>query len=674
MRRIIIPLLVAIFLPTPLIARVDPEVHNLCKDAKDYNGCVKSNSNSKNKSGQNILDYLWNFNKSKVNNKSKNKCNNKFSTSVLGEKVLPGVVVIKTNKSQGSGFVVGHHKGKTQILTNSHVIDGSKTVLVNWSDGNEDFGSVIADAGGVTDKTDLALIEIKGIEGEILPFNIGNPPIGSDVIALGAPEGLEFTLTKGVISSFRDKGSIIQTDAAINPGNSGGPLIDQSGCVVGINTFIFKGSEGLNFAISSDVAYRFVNKFVPLESKSNFLSKNSFSNKKSKSKNSLLEEAKNNLDFNGDNHKVILLTSIELIKKETPEAYYLRGLAKSNLNENISALRDFKSALNLDPKNTKYLTKLAELQFLFKDFDNAIKTYSKLIQANPNNSNFYLLRAISQIKNRYREFGLIDINKALEIDPNNYYAYLLLGKYQTNSLDKNTRKYKVSDSIGFYDKAIRLKPNSDLGFLLRSFSKKKLGDTFGAITDLNKALLIDPNNKLTYQQLGIISVWEEEDYQSAIDYYSKAINSIDKYSQSKDQIINYLLNDKNVIENYYIYDWLATVQLTIQDYGGAIVSLTKSIELARDLEDINGHSYLNSLLSRYFNRAESWYEIGQGKEACYDLTKVLEIHKKITPTFSKESNEYFLNKMNIDDNLKLKNDATAMLNFLCQKSENNYYQ
>ena len=53
-----------------------------------------------------------------------------------------------------------------------------------------------------------------------LTFNIGNPPIGSDVIALGAPEGLEFTLTKGVISSFRDKGSIIQTDAAINPGCS----------------------------------------------------------------------------------------------------------------------------------------------------------------------------------------------------------------------------------------------------------------------------------------------------------------------------------------------------------------------------------------------------------------------------------------------------------------------
>ena len=163
---------------------------------------------------------------------------NKYKFKDLINYSRDGVVVINTDKSTGSGVVVRHIKGETLIVTNSHVVSGYESVLITWADGNEDLGQVVLDAGGLTNKTDLALIRVKGIEGKVLTLSDKKTQIGEDVLAVGAPEGLNYSFTKGMTSGLRSNGGIIQTDAAINPGNSGGPLIDKSGCVIGINTFI----------------------------------------------------------------------------------------------------------------------------------------------------------------------------------------------------------------------------------------------------------------------------------------------------------------------------------------------------------------------------------------------------------------------------------------------------
>ncbi len=187
----------------------------------------------------------------------------KFSTEELTKRSKPGVVVVLTDKARGSGFVVQHIKNQTLILTNSHVITGAKRVLVQWPDGEEDLASVVLDGGAETTLTDLALLKVQGKEGKVLPLKKDKITVGGEVIALGAPQGLAFSLTKGVISSLRDEGRIIQTDTAINAGSSGGPLINKSGCVVGVNTEGMTKSVGLNFAISSQTAQRFINKYDP---------------------------------------------------------------------------------------------------------------------------------------------------------------------------------------------------------------------------------------------------------------------------------------------------------------------------------------------------------------------------------------------------------------------------
>ncbi|MEB3352742.1 MAG: S1C family serine protease [Cyanobacteriota bacterium] len=184
--------------------------------------------------------------------------NQNLAPEALFREARPGVVVVLREAGTGSGFVVRHQNGRTLILTNAHVVEGTDAVTVKWADGSQDSAAVVSDAGGETPLTDLALLEVRGIRGTPLRLRSTKPNVGAEVVAIGAPQGLEFSLTRGVVSSLRDNAEILQIDAPINPGNSGGPLIDRTGCVVGVVTFKLEGSEGLNFAIATSTVERFL--------------------------------------------------------------------------------------------------------------------------------------------------------------------------------------------------------------------------------------------------------------------------------------------------------------------------------------------------------------------------------------------------------------------------------
>jgi S1-C subfamily serine protease len=152
-----------------------------------------------------------------------------------------------------SGFIVNSNG---RIITNAHVVDGATKVSVVLKDGRQFEGKVV----GTDPVTDVAVIEIQA---DNLPtLTIGNSETlqpGELAIAIGNPLGLDNTVTVGIISATGRSGSevgipdkrvsFIQTDAAINPGNSGGPLLNQKGEVIGMNTAIIQGAQGLGFAI-----------------------------------------------------------------------------------------------------------------------------------------------------------------------------------------------------------------------------------------------------------------------------------------------------------------------------------------------------------------------------------------------------------------------------------------
>ena len=198
-----------------------------------------------------------------------NCVSNSYSSEELGELMRDKVVTIKAYNSEsvslGTGFVVAHYKNQTFFLTNSHVIKDMETINIKWLDGNTDKAILVIDGGGTGDSNDIAILKIAGVVGRPVKLRKNLPKSGRDVIAIGTPKDdiFEYTITKGIISSLRDKGTYIQTDTAINNGNSGGPLIDYSGCVVGMNTSGLDELQGINFAISNKVLNRFVRKVLP---------------------------------------------------------------------------------------------------------------------------------------------------------------------------------------------------------------------------------------------------------------------------------------------------------------------------------------------------------------------------------------------------------------------------
>ena len=172
-----------------------------------------------------------------------------------------GVSVLSKHQSVGSGVIISEDG---YIVTNAHVVEGAKNIRVKLNDSQKGRVPVFdAKLVGTDSQIDLALLKIDSTGLTPLPFgNSMDVEQGELVLAFGSPLGMDNSVSMGVVSAVArqltedDAQIYVQTDAPINPGNSGGPLVDATGSLVGINTFIFSksgGSEGIGFAIPSNV-------------------------------------------------------------------------------------------------------------------------------------------------------------------------------------------------------------------------------------------------------------------------------------------------------------------------------------------------------------------------------------------------------------------------------------
>jgi putative serine protease PepD len=189
------------------------------------------------------------------------------SAPTIYQQAAPGVVAITTESAgrfgrigegTGSGIVLDTNGN---ILTNAHVVAGASQLQVTFSDGRTLPATLVSS----NTSADLAVIRVSAAASTLHPLILGNSDnvvVGDQVYAIGAPFGLQESMTAGVVSGLnRQNGAsglsgLIQTDAPINPGNSGGALLDTQGRVIGINDSIespIAGNVGIGFAIPVNV-------------------------------------------------------------------------------------------------------------------------------------------------------------------------------------------------------------------------------------------------------------------------------------------------------------------------------------------------------------------------------------------------------------------------------------
>lgn len=174
----------------------------------------------------------------------------------VAQQASPTVVLVEHERGSGSGVVI---RRDGVILTNEHVVRGTRTVRVTFGDGRQVEGQVL----GRDPSVDVAVVRVPVDNAPVAPLGDSDRLlVGQTAVAIGNPLGFERTLTAGVVSAVNraipgsQLDQLIQTDAAIGPGNSGGPLLDSQGRVIGINTAVIRaqGAEGLGFAIPINLA------------------------------------------------------------------------------------------------------------------------------------------------------------------------------------------------------------------------------------------------------------------------------------------------------------------------------------------------------------------------------------------------------------------------------------
>lgn len=182
-------------------------------------------------------------------------CADDLKPEQLYKKVLPSVMTLTVQKGDGivatgTGFLTV--KGGLAV-TAWHVVRDAKTATAKFSDGEEFEVSGLVDKD---EKRDVALVRVKEFGRPLLTLTAAAPEVGAKAYAVGAPEGLDFSLSDGLVSQIQKSGGVTlyQFSCPASPGNSGGPLVNAGGEVIGVVSCQLREGQNLNFAMPAAYA------------------------------------------------------------------------------------------------------------------------------------------------------------------------------------------------------------------------------------------------------------------------------------------------------------------------------------------------------------------------------------------------------------------------------------
>jgi len=386
------------------------------------------------------------------------------------EKVRDSVVVVKTYdgkgelKSQGSGILLPTGK----IATNRHVVEGGSSFQVGSGDKFVPASLYAEDF----DK-DICLLEAKGLDRK--PVELGKTSsltVGDRVYAVGAPQGLELSLSDGIVSQLRGvTPPLIQTTAAISPGLSGGGLFDSRGRMVGLTTFYVEGGQSLNFALPVE----WLSKVKP--------GKKSVTKDRSRAgwwMGAVARSSKK--DWSGLYVWSLLWTTSE---SDDAVAWFYLGFAYGELSRHNDAIEAYRQALRIDPENAFAWYNLGTACSKLGRHNDAIEAYRQALRIGPEHA-----LAWFNLGTAYNALGRPNdaievLRQALRIDPEHAVAWSNLGTAY-NALGRDT------DAIEAYRQALRIDPEYALAWFNLGVAYALSGNRGAALDAVRELRRLDP--------------------------------------------------------------------------------------------------------------------------------------------------------------------------------------
>jgi tetratricopeptide (TPR) repeat protein len=388
------------------------------------------------------------------------------------DKVKDSIVVVKTLdaqgkvKGQGSGVLLPSGK----IATNCHVVEGGASYQVGR--GKELVRATLYAEDG--DK-DICLLDAKGIIG--IPAQLGKAAglkVGVPVYAVGAPRGLELSLSDGIVAQLRGgPPPFIQTTAAISPGSSGGGLFDGEGRLVGLTTLYIEGGQNLNFAMPVE--------WIGEIKQGRKQATGGHSQTEWVKRTTALEELKD--------WQALLDWCRKWTKSESKNALAWGGLgiAYDNLNRYNDAIEAYRQSLRIDPENAAVWYFLGGAYFNLKRYNDAIDAYRQVLRINPEYPNaWYNLRVTYSNSKLGRYDDAIEaFRQALRIDPKYAEAWNDLGRAYLI-----LKRY--NDAIEAYSQSLRIDPENAAVWYFLGGTYTASGNRSAALEVVQKLRRLDP--------------------------------------------------------------------------------------------------------------------------------------------------------------------------------------
>ena len=421
------------------------------------------------------------------------------------------VVEAMSQKSEVSGSGSGVSVAAGLVVTNCHVIEESAAIRVRRDKITWPSHVAVDDS-----EHDICLLKVDGLSAPALPIRASSTlKVGERVYAIGAPEGLELTISEEIVSSLREfEGSkLIQTTAPISPGSSGGGLFDSEGQLVGITSFAVERGQNLNFALPGE----WVNKSLEV-SMANVLSKFRPRQDRYQQLDALLWlEAAFDAEANGEYEKAIGAAT-EAYKTYPKESLVVLGYVYNEQEQYVKAVGAYEELVKLEPNNGTDWSALGDGYFRTSRDEEAIEAYriaGHLVPGSPDVpirlSNVYARKSamskdVPAEAERFAKEAVAECREAVRLRPDYVPAHVCLAKsLQTlgiNSAETVAKTLRI-EMMDECRKAVTLEANSSSAHECLGEALLQDDNYSGAEQEFREAIRLNANDSYAYAYMGL---------------------------------------------------------------------------------------------------------------------------------------------------------------------------